>query len=173
MQLVEITLVLTREHIWTVYRNGKKTDYTHHSTFSDEFDDFFITRVADSAETDTQFWGILLNFVFTPVGGCQQQVKFGDEVLWAFDAFSKTHFLKLDGPVTVRSGHPVVFTVTDGMTEGAIEGATVVASGRGVGSQVSDAEGHVSFTFQTKGIHNLKADKDDSIRSNGVSILVV
>lgn len=142
-------------------------------TFFAEFDDFFITRIADSTQTSTQFWGILLNFEFTPVGGCQQQVKLGDDVLFAFDAFNKNHFLKLDGPVTVRAGQAVQFTVTDGMTKAGVEGARVVASGRGVGSQISDAEGHVSFTLETKGVHNLKADKDDSIRSNGVSILVI
>lgn len=75
--------------------------------------------------------------------------------------------------MTVPAGHAVQFTVKDGMTGEVIEGARVVASGRGVGPQTSDAGGHATFTFNTKGIHNLKADKDDSIRSNGISILVV
>ncbi|TCD66108.1 hypothetical protein EIP91_001760 [Steccherinum ochraceum] len=142
-------------------------------TFDPEFDDFFITSIADSTETTTAFWGILLDFEFTPVGGCQQEVRFGGNVLWAFDAFTKAHFLKLVGPATVHSGQPAQFTVTDGMTGDGIGGARVVASGRGVGPQTSDTNGVATFTFQTKGIHNLKADKDDSIRSNGVSILVV
>lgn len=99
-------------------------------------------------------------------------MKLGDEVLWAFDAFSKTHFLKLEGPATVLAGRPTQFTVTDGMVGGAVGNATVVASG-GVGSQVSDAEGHVTFTFRTPGIRNLKADREESIRSNGVSVVVI
>jgi len=152
---------------------GHKADFTFDGTFDPEFDDFFITRIADSAQTITQFWGILLNFQFTQVGGCQQEVKAEDHVLFAFDAFSKTHFLRLDGPAIVRAGHAVQLNVTDGMTDEVIEGASVVASGHGAGSQVSDADGHVSFTFTSRGVHNLKANRDDSIRSNGVNILVI
>ncbi|KAH8102129.1 hypothetical protein BXZ70DRAFT_54836 [Cristinia sonorae] len=152
---------------------GKEHGFTFDGTFDPEFDDFFITRIGDSPQTATQFWGILVGFEFTPVGGCQQRVHLGDDVLWAFDAFSKNHFLKLAGPVTARSGQPVRFMVTDGMTGGGVAGARVVASGRGAGSQVSDASGHVTFTFNARGVHDLKADRDDSIRSNGVSVLVV
>jgi hypothetical protein len=51
---------------------------------------------------------ILTRVLFlTQVGGCQQQVAADDTILWAFDAFSKTHFLKLDGPSTAKVGVPV------------------------------------------------------------------
>ena len=46
-----------------------------YSTFSTEFDDFFITSIGGESQTAKEFWGILLNFQFTPVGGCQQEVK--------------------------------------------------------------------------------------------------
>jgi hypothetical protein len=96
------------------------------STFDTEFDDFFITRIAGSAETATQFWGLLLNFQFTPVGGCQQEVKFKDEVLWAFDAFNAAHFLKLSSPSNVIHVHkPVEFTVVDGLTGIPVSGVDV------------------------------------------------
>lgn len=136
------------------------------STFFDEFDDYFITRIAENTGTDDAAWGILLGFQFTPVGGCQQEVKDGDHVLWAFDAFNKQHFLKLDGPTTARVNVPINFIVTDGATGSPIQGATVGSSG------VSDANGKVEFVFQARGIRSLKAERNDSIRSNGVTILV-
>ena len=68
-----------------------------YSTFFTEFDDFFITRIGTSAETSTQFWGLLLDFQFTPVGGCQQEVKAFQDILWAFDAFNKVFFLEASG----------------------------------------------------------------------------
>ncbi|THH26516.1 hypothetical protein EUX98_g7672 [Antrodiella citrinella] len=146
--------------------------FTFDGTFDPQFDDFFITSIGDSTQNVTQFWGILLNFQFTPVGGCQQEVQLGDQVLWAFDAFSKAHVLKLAGLATALVGHAAQFSVTDGSTEETIEGASVVASG-GAGTQISDTDGVVSFTFSTAGIHDLKASRDDSIRSNIVSILVI
>lgn len=56
-------------------------------TFSAGFDDYFITRIGPDTQTATAFWGILLNDQFTSVGGYQQRVGPGDEVLFAYDAF--------------------------------------------------------------------------------------
>ncbi|KZS90432.1 hypothetical protein SISNIDRAFT_457581 [Sistotremastrum niveocremeum HHB9708] len=130
------------------------------------FDDYLITSIGGVAQTDTQFWGILLDFQFTPVGGCQQQVTHGQEVLFAFDAFSKNFFLKASGPVVAKVGKPVVVTVIDGTTGVAIEGASI-------GGVLTDANGHASLTFGTVGLKKLKATRSDSIRSNAVEILVV
>lgn len=33
-----------------------------------ELEDYFIARIGPDEQTSTQFWGILLNFQFTPVG---------------------------------------------------------------------------------------------------------
>ena len=152
-------------------RSGKGADsYTFCRTFDTEFDDFFITRIARSEETSTEFWGILLNFVFTPVGGCQQEVKLGDKVLWAFNAFNVAHFLSLDGPVAAIAGRPATFTVTDGGSGVVIANATVASPGGPSG--VTDAEGKVSLTFRTAGLHTLKAERADSIRSNAVTVFV-
>ena len=136
------------------------------STFFTEFDDFLITRIGDSAQTYTQFWGLLLNFQFTPVGGCQQQVKEGQHVLWAFDAFNKTHFLKLDGPEKAARGTPVTYTVTDGMNNTPIEGASI-------GGATTDANGKATISFTRSGEHTLKATRSDSLRSNAVDTIVV
>lgn len=135
-------------------------------TFFEEFDDYFVTTIGGDAQTATQFWGILLAFQFTPVGGCQQRVKLGDDLLWAFDAFNKAHFLKLDGPHTAHIGQAVTLTVTDGATGSPIAGAEV-------DGQTSDANGHVSVTFGSAGVKGVKAKKADSIRSNKLTVVVI
>lgn len=39
------------------------------------------------------------------MGGCQQETKKGDQVLWAFDAFSKNYFLKVSpAELVVKKG---------------------------------------------------------------------
>ena len=144
---------------------------SHHRTFFTGFDDILITRIARSAQTDTEFWGILLNFEFTPVGGCQQEVAFGDHVLWAFDAFNAAHFLSLAGPGAAAPGRPVMFTVTDGATGDAIANATLVSPG--AHTVVTDAQGKAKLTFTSKGTHSVKASRPDSIRSNAVKVVVV
>ncbi|KAF5334862.1 hypothetical protein D9758_014275 [Tetrapyrgos nigripes] len=144
---------------------ARKHNFSWDGTFSGEFDDFFITTIAGDSQTATEFWGILLNFVFTPVGGCQQQVKHDDHVLWAFNAFNVSAFLKLEGPRSARLDTPVVFTVTDGMTGAPIEGA-------GVNGITSGEDGHVLLSFDKTGTVALKAEKLGTIRSNAVRLVI-
>ena len=80
----------------------------------DSFSDFSVKQVASDAANTTQFWGLVVNYQFSQTGGCTTQVANGDEVLWAFDAFSKTHVLKLTGPGTATTGSPFTVNVTDG-----------------------------------------------------------
>jgi hypothetical protein len=138
---------------------------TLHTTFATQFDDFFITSIGGVSQTSTQFWGLLLNFQFTPVPGCQQEVERDDNVLFAFNAFNAVHFLKLTGPHTANLHTPVTLTVTDGQTGSPVAGANV-------NGKTSDTNGHVVLTF-TLGLKQLKAEKSDSIRSNRVTILVL
>ncbi|KDR77684.1 hypothetical protein GALMADRAFT_245817 [Galerina marginata CBS 339.88] len=135
-------------------------------TFFAEFDDFLITSIGGDAQTTTEFWGLLLNFVFTPVGGCQQEVKKDDHILWAFDAFNKVHFLALAGPATAHRNQPVVLTVIDGLTGIPVAGAEV-------NGQTSDSKGKISVTFAKAGVNGVKAEKSDSLRSNQLDILVL
>jgi hypothetical protein len=53
------------------------------------FEDYFLTRWGpdDQDPGAGAYWGILVNEVFTNVGGCQYQLDDGDEVLWVYDAF--------------------------------------------------------------------------------------
>ncbi len=61
------------------------------------FDDYFVERWGPDEEdlSAGQFWGILVNGVLAPVGGCQWADQAGDEVLWVYDAFSSRRLLWL------------------------------------------------------------------------------
>jgi len=131
-----------------------------------QFDDYFVTTIANQTQTSTTFWGILLNYHLIPAGGCQQEVKLMDDVLFAFDAFNKVHFLKLTGPGYAYADHPVILTVTDGQNGSPVAGAEV-------NGQTSDANGHVSVTFKSPGAQKVKAEKSDSIRSDALMIVVL
>ena len=106
-----------------------------------------------------------MNSEASQVGGCQEIVKTGDEVLWAYDAFSKERVLKLSGPTTGRTNQPVSVRVTDGANGTAVAGATV----RGV---PTGADGAASITFSDPGVYRLKAERADSVRSNALSVCV-
>jgi hypothetical protein len=70
---------------------------TFGATWSAGFDDYFIERWGPDEEDlgAGQFWGVLVNGLLTPVGGCQWADQAGDEVLWAYDAFSGRRLLWL------------------------------------------------------------------------------
>ncbi|KAI4216026.1 MAG: hypothetical protein LQ351_001522 [Letrouitia transgressa] len=145
---------------------SKLLGFPYDGTYSDTFEDYFITSIADSTQTTTQFWGLLLNYQFTSVGGCQQEVQVGDHILWAFDAFSKAHFLKVTpSALAVRKGSSRTVTITDGMTGTAVAGALI-------GGVTTGADGKATLNFPKKGLFTYKATKSDSIRSNGLVVVV-
>jgi hypothetical protein len=130
------------------------------------FGDFAIDRIGpDAAQPDGPFWGYALNFVSSQVGGCQQRVNAQDEVLFAYDYFSKAHLLRLVGPARAVVGQPFQVTVTDGQTGSTIDGANVTG-----GSGLTDAAGHVTVTLGAAGLDSLKAERSDSVRSNRVQV---
>jgi hypothetical protein len=63
----------------------------------DGYEDYFLTRWGPDAQdlVAGAYWGILVNEVFTNVGGCQYQLDDGDEVLWVYDAFKSRPSLAL------------------------------------------------------------------------------
>jgi hypothetical protein len=67
------------------------------------YHDYFITRWGPDREEEGMSWGILVNNVFTNVGGCQYELGTGDEVLWAYNAFGHRPFLALF-PADATSG---------------------------------------------------------------------
>jgi hypothetical protein len=63
----------------------------------DTYDDYFITRFGPDEQslTEAAYWGILVDDVFTDVGGCQYELGAGQEVLWVYDAFKSRPLLAL------------------------------------------------------------------------------
>lgn len=146
--------------------------FTFDGTFSSQFDDFFITRIGPDAQTDTAFIGIFLDFAPTPVGGCQQRVGPGDEVLFAYDAFAgetPKPTLALTGPNIATAGQPVTVTVTDGVNGGPIPDATV---GGAAGSATTGTDGTATVMFSKPGVARLKAERSGAIRSNALYVEV-
>jgi Domain of unknown function (DUF4430) len=62
-----------------------------------QYDDYFIKQWGPDREDEAngEYWGILINNVYTSVGGCQYELDGGDEVLWAYDAFKEKPLLAL------------------------------------------------------------------------------
>ncbi len=61
------------------------------------YDDYFITRWGPGQQdpAEAAYWGVLVNDVFTNVGGCQYELHENDEVLWVYDAFKERANLAL------------------------------------------------------------------------------
>jgi hypothetical protein len=135
------------------------------ATWDGSFEDFLVSRVGPDAANTTQFWGLVVNFQFSQTGGCTTRVTNGDEVLWVFDAFSKTHVLRLAGPATATTGVPLSVRVTDGQDGSAAAGATV-------SGQTTAADGRASLSFANPGVYKLKAERSDSVRSNAITLCV-
>jgi hypothetical protein len=123
------------------------------------FEDFVVTRVADEHATSSQFWGLVVNGQFASSGGCQTSLTQGDEVVWVFDAFSKSAVLRLSGPGTATVGQPMSVQVTD--TQTAAPAANASVNGTATGS-----DGVATLTFNEEGIYRLKAERPDAVRSN-------
>jgi hypothetical protein len=148
------------------------------------FDDYFLTRFGPDAESDDTYawWGILVDDVFTSIGGCQYRVADGDRVLWAYDAFSGRRFLKLGGPAAAEAGAPFSVTVVD--TGGApVQGAIVAPVSTDAGGDqtvltgspdaaTTGADGTATVRFAAAGWHRLKAAGDGLVRSNRLDVCV-
>jgi hypothetical protein len=133
--------------------------FTWDGTFSTSFDDYFVTRVASDPQTSSQFWGVFVDGTLSSTGGCQQRVRQGDQVVWAFDAFSKTHALRLSGPDSAKTGQPVTVKVTDSSNGAPLAGASVNGA-------TTRADGNASFSIAQPGVYRVKAERADSVRSN-------
>lgn len=135
------------------------------ATWFDGLHDFQIDSVGPDASNSSQFWGYAYNWQMASVGGCQQEVHGGDNVLLAFDLFSKSHYLELGGPATARVGQPVQLKVVDGQDNSAISGASVAGTTTG-------ADGTATVTYSSPGVVHLKADRSDSVRSNDLDVCI-
>lgn len=153
---------------------GNQKGFDFDGTYSSSFSDFFITRIAETSQTSTAFWGLLRNLQFTSSGGCQEYSTNGPEGLWAFDAFSKSSFLKLDPEyMVVAAGSAATVTVNVRQTDGN-GGALSPASGASVNGATSDASGNVQLPVPLlPGCYQYKAEKSGSLRSNAFYLTVV
>lgn len=74
------------------------------------YHDYFITRWGPDREEEGMSWGVLVNNVFTNVGGCQYELGAGDEVLWAYNAFGHRPFLALFPAGSTSGNRPLTAT---------------------------------------------------------------
>jgi hypothetical protein len=139
--------------------------FTWDADWFSSFSDFSVKDVAGEAANTTQFWGLVVNFQFSQTGGCTTKVNNGDEVLWVFDAFSKTHVLKLAGPASATTGSPVTVQATNADDGSPAVGATVNGA-------TTAADGMATLSFADAGVYKLKADRADSVRSNAITLCV-
>jgi len=127
--------------------------------YAEPFEDYFIKRWGPDAQNEGagEYWGVVVNNVFTSLGGCQYQLDGGDEVLWVYDAFSNRPRLllypagyvagALPAPVTVGVGEPLELEVDawSGYNEGdppaAPTRSTTPYDGAEVAPVATDAQG--------------------------------
>jgi hypothetical protein len=130
------------------------------------FGDFLVTKIGPDPATpsSTEFWETNRNWIATQVGGCQEQVGSGDELLFAYGTGSEP-LLRLTGPARVATGTDATVTVTNGETGAPVAGATV-------GAAVSGPDGSAPVTFGSPGLVSLKAVQTGAIRSNAVRVCV-
>jgi hypothetical protein len=134
-------------------------------TWFDSLHDFSIDSIGPDSANSSQFWGYAYNWKPSSVGGCQQELTSGDQVLFGFDFFSKSHLLELSGPANAQVGQPVQLKVVDGQDDSAISGASVAGTTTG-------ADGTATVTYSSPGVVRLKADRSDSIRSNELDVCI-
>ncbi len=147
---------------------AERSKFSFDGEWSSEYEDFFVSRIAETSQNEAtdEFWGTLVNYEFIPDGGCQFALHNGEEVLWAFDAFNAEHFLKLSGPHVATVGHPVTVKVTEGSDGAPIAGAMVDGAS-------TNGNGEAAVTFTHVGVQRLKATKSESVRSNGLLVVVL
>jgi Squalene-hopene cyclase C-terminal domain len=105
------------------------------------FDDYFLTRWGPDAQNESTgaYWGVLVNNVFTSVGGCQYKLKAGDEATWIYNAFADRPILQLFAGGYTGPGQPLTataelgtpFTVEVGETGDGGEGTPPESGERG------------------------------------------
>jgi len=167
---------------------GTPTSALHHAAlsaglafnaeWSTEYGDFLVTQVGpdvNQSEEPFSYWGLYVNDLYAPVGGCQYALAPGNEVLWAYGpAF--THVLSLSAPQTVNVGTAFTVHVVDARTGSPVSGAAIGEDVGGTTTPISasqtNAEGNTKVTLSRAGTVTLKATAPESVRSNGLTVNV-
>jgi hypothetical protein len=142
---------------------------TWKGTWNSGFADFSIDGIGPDNVPPSfdPYWGYFLNNVASQVGGCQAQVKQGDDVLFAFASFGEK-LLLLSAPAKAATNESFPVTVQD--DDG--NGTRGPAAGATVGGATTDSAGHATLSFADPGNHRLKAERSGSIRSNAATVCV-
>jgi hypothetical protein len=136
-------------------------------TYNPSFSDFLVNRIGSDAATSDKFWGTALNGTPTELGGCQVQVKAGDDVLWAYDMFAAKYFLELSGPKTAKLNRPFKVKVVDAKNgDKPVKGASVSGVAR------TNAKGEATIVGEDRGLLLVKAERRGAIRSNSLVVRV-
>ncbi|MEA2423037.1 MAG: hypothetical protein QOF55_2136 [Thermoleophilaceae bacterium] len=145
----------------------KLAGLTWKGSYDASFQDFIVNQIGPDAATSSQFWGVASQGKSLEVGGCQHVVSSGEEVLWAYDLFSKKHLLRATGGPKVRAGRIYTVKVSDTQNGG------VPIAGARVGGKKTNSKGIATLRFKTPGTKRLKATRADSLRSNQLTVKVL
>jgi prenyltransferase beta subunit len=76
------------------------------------YEDYFLTRWGPDQQSfaEAAYWGVLVNNVFTGVGGCQYELGTGSEVLWTYNAFADRPLLALFPAGDTSGARPLTAT---------------------------------------------------------------
>lgn len=126
-------------------------------SWSSSFQDFLVNQIGPDAGTASRFWLVAVNYQPLQVGGCQYEVKPGDQVLWYYGSGEK-YLLTLSGPHRAVAGHAFRVKVLDGTS------GKPVADAR-VGRARTNANGVAHVVVRHAGRVRLRATLPGSLRS--------
>ena len=144
----------------------RKAGLTWQGDWFSSFEDFGIDRIGpDSSDNaNGRYWGQVVNFKDTDLGGCQQQITSKDDVLFAYDSFAKPK-LHLTGPKKGKAGKTILVKVIDGQSDKPFKGAKVAG-------HKTNSRGVVRVSLGKPGTRALKATADGAVRSNRLKVKV-
>ncbi|KAG8690211.1 hypothetical protein FRC11_013147 [Ceratobasidium sp. 423] len=142
-----------------------KAKFKWDATWSDSIKDFFIISIDGFSNTNSQWWGLFKNGVFSKVGGCQNTVKEGDKVVWAFVPSDARPLLKLKGPTTAKVNAEVEFCVSNSKTGAPISEASIDVAGHPDWTATTGSNGCAKVTFKSAGAMKVTATKNDCVTS--------
>ena len=150
--------------------------FTWSGTWDNTFQDFSIDTIAGETPDQSQaFWYQVRNWNGLDVGGCQQQVQSGDNLVIAVSRFGGPPDYK-SWPLLELSGVPATAATGQSFTAHVDEhdgyGTTVAGSGASVGGATTGADGNAVVSFGSPGNYTLKATRANSIRSNAQTVCV-
>jgi hypothetical protein len=145
--------------------------FTYSLGYDGDLQDFYVLKIAGHGNGVA--WGMLYNWkVVTEYGdgftiaGCRQEVRTGDDVLYAYNTSETSVFLRVrPSTATVKKGGSVTFTITDGLTGAVQPGATI----HGV---KASKKGMVTVKYDTAGHFTFKAKETGAVRSELVKVTV-